>query len=124
MPTVVPRFTPATDVTVNATAAVTGGRLAGISATAAADRKIQAAHAAAAGPAFGVFATDQAAGGDVLVYRAGVVPVEAGAAITAGQRVEAAAGGTVIPLATGVAVGLATTTVAAGALCDVALLVG
>lgn len=121
MATVVPTFTPAHDVTANVTAAVIGGRVLGVSGTLAADGKLQCAHAAAAGAAFGVAATDQALGGDVLVYREGIVPVEAGGAITAGQRVEVGAGGTAVVLAAGVPFGVATATGAAGALIPVAL---
>ncbi len=130
MATVVPTFTPAHDVTANCTATVIGGRVVSISATVAADGKLQAAHGAAAGVPFGVAATDQAAGGDVLLYRRGIVPCEVGVAVTAGQRVELAAGGTVAPLGTTAPaagappttpIGVAVATGAAGALVSVAL---
>jgi hypothetical protein len=121
MPAVSPLFVPGNDHTVAVTAAVVGGRFLNISATQAADGKQQAAHAPAAGAAIGVAATDQASGGDVLVYKTGVVPVEAGAAITAGQRVEAGANGTAVPLAAGIPLGVAGATVAGGAFCPIHL---
>lgn len=122
MASVTPVFSPGTDITGACTAAVTGGRFVNISATAAADGKQQVAHAAAAGPAIGVAATDQAIGGDVLVYKAGVVPVEAGAGgLAAGVRVEAGAGGVAVLLAAGVPLGITGAAVAAGALCPIHL---
>lgn len=121
MASVTPLFVPGNDHTAKCGAAVIGGRLVNISATQDADGKQVVSHAAAAGAAIGVAATDQAIGGDVLVYKSGVVPVEAGGAIAAGARVEAGAGGTVVTLAAGIPIGVAGATVAAAALCPIHL---
>lgn len=123
MANVTPRFDPATDITAACTAAVVGGRFVNISATETADGKQQVAHAGAAGAAIGVAATDQAIGGDVLVYKGSkVVPVEAGAGgLAAGVRVEAGAGGVAVTLAAGIPLGVTGAAVAAGALCPIHL---
>lgn len=63
----------------------------------------------------GVAGHDQVVGEFVHVLSQGVVPVVAGAAITAGQQVEVGAAGVVIPLATGKPVGRAIADAANGA---------
>jgi predicted RecA/RadA family phage recombinase len=76
---------------------------------------IRVGHAAAAGAALGVSSWDAAVGEKVTVICEGVVPVTAGAALTAGQRVEVGANGTAVPLAAGIAVGIAVDSTANGA---------
>ena len=65
-----------------------------------------------AGKVLGVAAFDAAVGAQVSVIGEGVVPVTAGAAITAGAEVEVGTGGKAITLASGKAVGRALTTAA------------
>lgn len=71
---------------------------------------------AAAGeyPSAGVIGHDQVVGGYVHTLLGGVVPVTAGADITAGTRVEVGPGGTVIPHAAGEVVGVAVANAASG----------
>jgi hypothetical protein len=76
---------------------------------------IRVGHAAAAGAALGVSSWDAAVGEKLTVICEGVVPVQAGAALTAGQRVEVGANGTAVPLAAGVPVGIAVDSTANGA---------
>ena len=73
---------------------------------------ISVAPATAAGKVLGVAAFDAAVGAQVLAIGEGVVPVTAGAAITAGAEVEVGTGGKAITLASGKAVGRALTTAA------------
>lgn len=75
---------------------------------------IRIAPADAAGRKFGVAAWDAAVGTKVTVLRSPgiVVPVIAGAALTAFQEVEIGAGGKAVPLAAGRAVGYALTAAA------------
>lgn len=83
---------------------------------------LQAATCAAGAKADGVFAYDQVSGQVVPLLKHGnTVPVTAGAAVTAGQQVEVGANGKAIPLASGIAVGKATTTAANNADCFVEL---
>lgn len=63
----------------------------------------------------GVAGHDQIVGGFVHTLLGGIVPVTAGADITAGTRVEVGANGTAVPLAAGVAVGVAIANAATGA---------
>lgn len=63
---------------------------------------------------FGVTKYDQAINGIVGVKRVGILPVTCSADITAGAEVEVAANGTVIPLASGKAVGMCLTAVSNG----------
>ncbi|WP_228002146.1 capsid cement protein [Nocardia australiensis] len=103
-----PLFRPGRDVTVLATAAVTGSTFVNISASRdAATGLIKVAPATAAGAAFGVATADIASGGVGAVIKGGIVPVTAGGAIAAGAQVEIAAGGKVVTLASGIAVGQA-----------------
>jgi len=62
----------------------------------------------------GVAAWDAGVGVEVTVLRGKVLPVTSSANITAGQEVEVAADGSVIPLNTGVAVGMAVATSTSG----------
>ena len=55
------------------------------------------------------------------VIRDGIVPITSSAAITAGQALQCAADGTVIPQTTGVLIGYACNDCASGADCEVAL---
>ena len=55
----------------------------------------------------GVAAWDIAIGGEVTIINEGILPITCSAAITAGQEVQAAADGSVIPLAAGRALGMA-----------------
>ena len=107
---VAPLFRPGRDITGHATAAVTGGRFVGVSATRGADGLIRVAHATAAARAFGVAAADIASGAVGLVLRGGIVPVTAGGAITAGAQVEVGSDGKAVALASGIAVGIAVET--------------
>lgn len=123
-------------VTVRVTANVTGKTFGAISANIQSGPDItstalpttwdggnlQAATCTAAAKADGVFAYDQTSGEIVPLHGSdAVVPVTAGAAITAGQEVEVGTGGKAIPLASGKAVGKATTTAANNADCYVRL---
>lgn len=79
-------------------------------------------HTGAAAKAFGVSATDAASGAKVTVWRGGVVPVEAGTGgVTAGQVVEAAATGTAVTRAAGIACGTCVEGAAAGSQALIAL---
>lgn len=70
----------------------------------------------------GVAAYDAASGAVLPVYGGGnVVPVTAGATITAGQQVQSDASGKAIPLASGIALGVAETSAANAADCFVRL---
>jgi hypothetical protein len=126
---ILPLYEDADNLTAAVTAAVTGGRFVSPSASfqsgpllnAAAPAtdggNIQVAHTGAGLKALGVAAYDGPAVGDKIPVYTGrfVVPMTAGAAITAGQQVEANASGQPIPLAAGVSNGLAVSTAASGA---------
>lgn len=82
----------------------------------------QAATCPAGAKADGVFAYDALAGQLLPLKAPGkIVPVTAGAAITAGQEVQSDAAGKAIPLAAGRACGKAYTTAASGTDCFVRL---
>lgn len=105
----VPLFTPGSAVTYTAQSDVIGGRLVDI----VGDRAV--AHAAAdSTKTVGVAGFDAAAGDPVTVYSGGVQRPTAAAAIDAGDRVYAAAGGKVSAEGTN-PIGLALTAAAAGA---------
>lgn len=124
-------------ITMHASAAVVGKTFADISATIQSGPSITTvalsttfdggnlvtATAAAKAKAIGVYAYDRAEGEPVpVLYEAGgVLPVTAGAAITATEEVEVGANGKAIPLAAGKAVGKATTTAGNGEDCFVRL---
>lgn len=112
----IPYKRPGQDITAKATAAITGktfvrvsgNRTSGPGLAATAEGSVyQMAPCGAGLRAHGVAAWDAANGEQFNVIVAGVVPVTAGAAITAGQEVEVDAAGKAIPLASGKAVGVA-----------------
>lgn len=119
---VYPYFTPAETFTGRTSEAVTGGRFLAITGPLLGDAAgaieggghPQVGHTAAV-RACGVAARDAVSGATVMIYGPGnIVPVEAGAAVTAGQQVEADADGNAIPLAAGVRSGLALSSAADG----------
>lgn len=100
---------------------VTGKRLVIVSSNANAERPV-VSPATAGSAALGVAAYDAKAGQGVTVYRApSVMPITAGAAITAGQRVEAGADGKVVPYSSGIPLGVALADAAAEADAKIAL---
>lgn len=108
-----PLFMPGDVITCTTSAAVTGGRLAAVSGNGT------VAHAGADSNAvIGVFAFDAASGTQVSVHGRGQVHVSTAAgAITAGDRINAAATGTVKTATAGVGnIGVAMTTAADTAL--------
>jgi hypothetical protein len=140
----IPYKRPGEDVTGYATAAVTGKRCVQISAAKPAGEKAEGivltatstggggtyrvslpsgagANGGAAKWIFGVAKYDAAINTLVGVTREGIVPITASAAITAGQGVQVAADGTVVPQSTGVLIGYACDDCANGADCEVAL---
>lgn len=119
MADVTPFHFPGDTITAHATAAVTGGRFVRISGNRVDDN--YAVAPAVAGPnVFGVASRDKATGDKVMVFTAGIIEVEAGAALTAGTRVTSDANGAAVA-ATGAAgatvafVGIVLADVAAGA---------
>ncbi|HKV43862.1 MAG TPA: capsid cement protein [bacterium] len=137
----IPYKRPGEDVTAYVTAAVIGKRCVQISAAkvnkaeglsttgeGGAYRVALPSGAGANGGAakmiFGVAKYDQPTIGKFVgVVREGIVPITASAAITAGVSVQVAADGTVVPVSTGVAIGIACDDCANGADCEVALLI-
>lgn len=103
----IPFYEPGKRITFEATAAVTGKRFLGVSGARASGENVQAAHAGAGDPSIGVASFDVALGDLGTAISGGVVPVTAGATVTAGEEVEADANGKAIPLASGKALGLA-----------------
>lgn len=108
-----PKFKPGQDVTLTASATITGGQLLIVSGvnTVAPSGGASALYA-------GVARQDTASGDKVVVTRGGVQKIVASGAITAGDRVIPAAAGKVATIASGStahAVGTALTTVADGA---------
>lgn len=77
--------------------------------------RIQVAQCVAGDPSLGVSSWDAAIGEGLDVITEGVVPVVAGAAITAGQEVQSDANGQAIPLAAGKKIGYAVDAAANGA---------
>lgn len=128
----IPYYDDGDELTATCTAAVTGKRCVdisgdiesgpGLSATTEGGN-IQVAHATAAGTIIGVASYDAALGAKTTVLRGPgiVLPITAGASITAGEEVEVGANGTVIPLAAGIAVGKAFADAANGADAMIAL---
>lgn len=92
----IPFWKPGADVTLTASAAVTGGQVVMISGN---DSVAPASAASAAW--FGVAAFDAAAGDKVTVHRGGVHPLTASGAIAAGANVITAAAGAVATLGAG-----------------------
>lgn len=129
----IPYYDAGEDVSARAEAAVTGKRFVSISDpqdgpanmgldTAASGGLVVASHAAAGTRADGVASYDAAINGRFYIVRGKkVVPVKAGANITAGQEVEVGTSGQAIPLASGIAVGKAFDSAASGADCPIAL---
>lgn len=111
----IPLYQPGKHITAAVATAVTGKTFVDISGATlnpATGALISVAPATAAGKVLGVAAFDAAVGAQVSVIGTGVVPVTAGAAITAGAEVEVGTGGKAITLASGKAVGRALTTAA------------
>ncbi len=110
-----PKFKPGQAITLTASVTITGGQLVIVTG----DGTV--GPATAASPAVvGVAAFDTASGSRVTVYAGGVQRIVASGAITAGARVDAAAAGKVASAANGITnIGLALSTAADGALCDV-----
>ena len=111
----IPLYQPGEHITAAVATAVTGKTFVDISGATlnpATGALISVAPATAAGKVLGVAAFDAAVGAQVLAIGEGVVPVTAGAAITAGAEVEVGTGGKAITLASGKAVGRALTTAA------------
>jgi predicted RecA/RadA family phage recombinase len=116
----IPYKRPGDDVTAIANVAITGKRCVAIVAaktalteglSASSDGNLYKVGApTAAGPVFGVAKYDAASGAKVGIVREGIVPIRCSAALTAGQEVQVAADGTVIPLAAGKAIGYACNT--------------
>lgn len=77
--------------------------------------------AAAAARPFGVAGHDMAVGGHVHVLREGIVPVIAGADLTAGTEVEVGENATAVPHTTGTSVGQCTANAATGEPAAIAL---
>jgi hypothetical protein len=139
----IPYKRPGEDVTGYCTAAVTGKRCVQISAAKPATEKAEGlgttggggtyrvalpsgagANGGAALMIFGVAKYDAAINRLVGVVRGGIVPITASAAITAGQKLQVAADGTVVPFAAGTIIGIACDDCANGADCEVALNIG
>jgi hypothetical protein len=132
----IPYYTPAFDLPCQVTAAVTGKRFVAISAArvsgpllaATADGgNYRVAQCGAGGRAVGVSKYDQGTvGGKLGIHRIGVVPVTAGAAITAGQDIMSDATGQAVPWTSAASeankrLGTAMNDAANGADCEVSL---
>ncbi|TWS25358.1 DUF2190 family protein [Tsukamurella sputi] len=122
----IPLYDDGDNITFKASVAVSGKRFVDIANTGqdATSGTFVAALPTAGGKTVGVAAYDAPAGNlfNAIRGRGVVVPVVAGAAVTAGAEVQVDATGAVIPLASGVAVGRAyTAATASGAECFVSL---
>lgn len=102
----IPYWDPADTITCHAEAAVTGKRFVTISGPRVADLP-QVSTAGAGARVFGVSSRDTAITDAFTVHRAGVLPVLAGAAITAGELLASDALGRAVPANGGVAVAVA-----------------
>jgi hypothetical protein len=119
-----PYISPAEIPTAIAAAAVSSRRFVKIAPGGVGNRPKVIHAAAATDVPFGVSMTDALLGKDVGVWRAGVVPVEAGAALTAGALVGPDGTGKAIA-ATGTSVwGVVTADCASGDSAPVALMIG
>ena len=108
----VPLFKPGQDISATASAAVTGKRFVawtGYFSTSTPSTLPTAAHAGAGLAVAGVAVYDAASGSRFAITRGkgAIVPVTAGAAITAGAEVEVGTAGKAITKASGIAVGKA-----------------
>lgn len=111
----VPFFLPGQAPTCHTSSAVVGQRFVRITGASVEGNTRVGAVVAAAGDTFGVAARDAGIGEKVTVYKAGaIVPVEAAAAIAAGQEVETNNIGQAVVLAAGKARGKATDDIANG----------
>lgn len=108
MPDCTPFWDEGDTLTCHAEVAVTGCRFVSISGPRV-DGNPQVSPTAAGAEAFGVASRDKLAGEKVMVHRAAtiVAPIEAGAVLAAGDKVEAGAGGVAIVLAAGKQLGVA-----------------
>lgn len=129
----IPYKYPADDFTFQCTAPVVGKTFVKISAArtsgpglsnTAEGSVYRCATAAAGDHAIGVAKYDAPTNGKCGAYRAGIVPVTAGAAITAGNAVQSDAAGKAIPLAAGVKLGVAMNDALNGADAEIALMLG
>lgn len=101
MPDCVPLFEPGQDPTCVASAAVTGCRFVRVTAGVNVLNGLTQVSPTGVGlKALGVAARDKAIGEAVMVYRHGVVPVEAGEALAHGDRIASDAQGRAVKLAT------------------------
>jgi hypothetical protein len=117
----VPFYSEGKEFTCHCGAAVTGKRFVAVSGNQIDERPV-VSHAGAGAVVLGVSGYDAALGAGVTVYRKGnVMPVTAGAALTAGQQVQSDANGQAIPLASGVAAGIALADAANGTEAKIAL---
>lgn len=116
MPDMTPYYKPGQDLSVLATAALTGCRLVAISGDVTSGPGLvdtiegsyyRVGKPQAGGRVLGVLTRDTASGAPGTVVCEGVVAVFAQASITAWEEVEADAEGRAVPLSTGVAVGVA-----------------
>ncbi|KAF0967827.1 DUF2190 family protein [Gordonia sp. YY1] len=103
-----PLFRPAAAITARATAAVTGSRLVAPSGTY--DGTMPVAHCGDGASPLGVASADIPSGQLGTLLREGIVPVTAGATVTAGQSLQSDAQGRVVPHTTGRTVGTAVAT--------------
>lgn len=102
----IPYFEDADRVTGHCTATVRGKRFVVVSGNLQTDNNIAVAEAGAGGAAFAVSGYDGATGAKIpLISGNQIVPVTAGAALTAGQEVQSDATGRAIPLAAGKSLG-------------------
>ena len=100
-----PLFRPAAAITARATTAVTGSRL--VAPSGAYDGTMPVTHCGDGASPLGVASADIPSGQLGTLLREGVIPVTAGATVTAGQSLQSDAQGRVIPRTTGRTVGLA-----------------
>lgn len=113
-------FTDSDKITCRAVGNVTGKTLVKLVAGGA-DQVPAVSTAGVGDVAYGVAGWDKEDGGKVTVYRRGVLSVTAGAALTAGSRVEPGAGGRVVAATTGTPVGQVHADAASGANAAVAV---
>lgn len=102
----IPYFEDADRVTGHCTATVRGKRFVAVSGNLQTDNNVAVAEAGSGVAAFGVAGYDGATGAKIPVITGNqIVPVLAGAALTAGQEVQSDAQGRAIPLAAGKSLG-------------------